>query len=376
MKLNLSFHLCVICILLAFGCEESVTPRPPDGDADALGTQISERILLDASGDINPAQKLDDDIYVFELATVTLVESGEYNDFDLTYYTGTTCDEDVWIFNCQLQTWDQFSYYPEAASCGYGTTNQKHLFSAKRFKAEDYVDEESKLLLRSADIYDQYPIVLRALKMNSNYHAVPLTKGWNGITTDRKTLIVSSNAYDKIYRYSFSGEMIREYPAPWRYPFSMDFDGNRFWLTDGSDRIFALDKSMNPVSEFSVPTDFPGGLVWVHGKLWMTEYEGEQLRTFVIDSDESCDTGAAVIERIYLTPGGGARGIEYDGNHLLVLSDRLYKMTEEANVVASYELPFTYATDIAWDGRTVWIINLGPREVRTRDIVISRFRLD
>ncbi len=60
---------------------------------------------------------------------------------------------------------------------------------------------------------------------------------------------------------------------------------------------------------------------------------------------------------------------------MIVLSDRLYKMTMNGIVVESYELPIHGATSMAWHEGTIWILHSGPRDVRTGDAVISRFHL-
>ena len=367
MKLSALVFVCAIWVAFNAGCEESLTRQTTAGDsADVM--RIDERVVLAASGDIRRVA-WEDGVSVFDLTGVALVEDGEFNDFEITYGTPSSCDRDVWVFNNRLQTWDQIGFSPPAGvACLAHPSRHGHLFSAKGLEAEDYLDENSVLLARvSGDV------VLRALVLNPKYHAVPLPNKGTGFTIHEGAFLLSSRA--GIYRLSFSGELLEEYAAPTNYPFDLTSDGEKVWLADGTDQIFALDDSMSPVCAFSVPTDYPGGLAWAHRKLWLTEYQGSQLRTLVINPDESCASGSAAIEMVFPTPGGESRAIASDGRHMIVLSDRLYKMTMRGKVVESYELPIHGAASMTWHEGTIWILHSGPRDLRAGDAVISRFHL-
>jgi len=198
--------------------------------------------------------------------------------------------------------------------------------------------------------------------------------GFDGLTYDGQSLWVSSNASNELYKVSLSGAILEELAAPSRYPFGLAFDGQNLWLADGTDRIFELTPDGDILCEFSVPTDYPGGLAWGDDKLWLTEYGGSQ-SLFGIEPDASCNTGVAVITDELQTPGGNSYGITWDGTHLLVASDKLYKVTTAGYLAEVYNLPVVSVKDIAWDGEAVWLLNQGPINVWGCDPVISRFRL-
>jgi hypothetical protein len=342
--------------------------------SSAVSTYIDEPILLDASETLAPSLSIGDE-FLFEFDDISLVENGMYNDFDLAYWTSTSCDTVLWIFNYETGFWDQVDFSPPPGTvCFLVPTKQSHLFSAVQLEVHYYLNEDLEMQLRG-DIDEP---AIRALQINSNYLAVPIiVQGvhyFDGLAHDGQSLWVSSNTSDKLYEVSLSGIVLAEFTAPSRYPFGLAFDGQNLWLADGTDRIFKLNSGGNVLCHFSVPTDYPGGLTWDGSKLWLTEYSGFQ-RIFGIEPNESCDTGMAVLTDELRTPGGRSYGLAWNGTYLLVASDNLYQMTTSGEIVQVYSLPVAWVTDIAWNEEGVWLLNMGPKSVWGRDPVITKFRL-
>ncbi len=138
--------------------------------------------------------------------------------------------------------------------------------------------------------------------------------------------------------------------------------------------------------QFSVPTDYPGGLAWGDNQLWLSEYQHMYpvCSLFSIDPLISCQTGSADITNTFEIPDIGGRGLAWDGTNILVAGEDssiselpcwILKMTPVGEEIQRYELLVKRVQDIAWDGDTVWILHYGPKVLRSSDPVISCFKL-
>lgn len=374
MKLRLSFLAIIVFSFFLTGCKNgSLSPSLEEQYPQT--TYIDEPILLKISEPLSPVHIVQDE-FTFDFRDVPLIQDGAYNDFDITYVTASSCDEDLSTFNYKTQSWNQIGLSPgPGAVCLQVVSVQSHLFSAKGLNAKEYLNERAQMKLRGQVSTPK----VRALEINPDYFAIPIlvqdVYDFNGLTYDGQSLWISSNWSNKLYKVSLSGTILKEFAAPSGYPFGLAFDGQNLWLADGTDRIFKLTRNGDILCQFSVPTDFPGGLTWGANKLWLTEYEGPNLRLFGIDPGVSCSAEFAVITDTLQTPGGGSWGLGWDGTYLLVASDSLYHLTTSGAVVRAYGLPVYYAKDIAWDGKAVWLLNWGPKGCASGDPVITRFKL-
>lgn len=380
--MNLRFILMgtIIFFFLFNACtDDSSSPYNPQT------TYIDDPIVLEVSTFLSAGVNWLGD-FVFNFNHTTLVLTGAYNDFELTYWTSSSCDEDVWIYNYRKQKWDQIGFSPgPGIGCFLVITEQCHLFSARGLQPRDYLDEGWEMRVRGAVSGPK----VRALKINPDYFIVPLmvgnVYGFKGLVYDGESLWVSSNFTDSIYNLSLKGKIIKEFEAPAGYPFGLAFDGQDLWLADGSDRIFKMDQEGNVLCQFTVPTDYPGGLTWENDKLWLSEYEHmfgiSQL--FGIDPYASCSAGFAVITDTFDTAEEGSRGLAWDWEYLLVVvkkdlygeTHELYKIKTSGEVIQSYDIPVKGPQDITWDGEAVWLLNYGPKDLINHDPVITRFKL-
>jgi len=350
-------------------------------------TYIDDPIVLAESDQISPTDTYGD-TSVFECSVIPLVQQSESNDFELSYVTGSSCDEDVWVYNFKTQSWVQIGFSPgPGIMCLTVISEQCHLFSAKGFKAEDYLNEMLQMMVRGAV---RAPRV-RALRINPDYFTVPLrverVRDYYGLTHDGDSLWVSSNLTDRLYNVSFEGYVLNEFESPSEYPFGLAFDGRYLWLADGINQIFKITRDGAALCQFSVPTDYPGGLAWGENQLWLSEYEHMLLTVcslFSIDPQLSCQTGSAVVTNTFEIADIGGRGLAWNGTNILVawedssISERpcwLLKMTPAGQEIQRYELMVKHVQDIAWDENTVWILNYGPKELRSSNPVISCFKL-
>ncbi|TET26648.1 MAG: hypothetical protein E3J76_00095 [Candidatus Aminicenantes bacterium] len=379
--MNLRFILMgtIIFFFLFYACtDDSSSPYNPQT------IYIDEPIVLEVSAFLSASVNWQGD-FVFDFNGVILVQTDAYNDFELTYWTSSSCDEDVWVYNFRKRRWDQIGFSPgPGIMCFTVITEQGHLFSARGLEAKDYLEEDLEMRVKGSVSGPK----VRALKINPDYFIVPIrlenVRSFNGLVHDGESLWISSNSSDRIYNLSLEGKIIKEFEALAGYPFGLAFDGQDLWLADGSDRIFKMDQEGDVLCQFTVPTDYPGGLTWENDKLWLSEYEHMYgiSQLFGIDPYASCSAGFAVITDTFDTPEGGSTGLAWDGEYLLVViknpyseAHKLYKIKTSGEVIQSYDIPVKFPKDIAWDGEAVWLLNYGPKDLINHDPVITRFKL-
>lgn len=377
---NFSAAIIILFIFMS-GCGSN-----PSSLDELKATYIDEPILLESSEFVFATSNWEDE-YVFDLRSIELVQKGSFNDLELSYWTGSSCDEDVWVHNYRKGRWDQIGFSPGPdIMCLCVMTEQCHLFSARGLKPKEYLSIDLKMKIRGTF---WPPAKIRALKINPNYFAVPiLLEGlysFDGLSYDGESLWISSNLSDRIYNLSLTGKVKGEFEAPSGYPFGLAYDGYSLWLASGTNQIFKLTSWGEVLCQFSVPTDYPGGLAWGGGILWLAEYERMfgLSQIFGIDSYASCSVYSAVLTDSWEFADEGTQGLAWDGNHLLVvaghLSDgifTLYKLTTAGEVVESFDLPVKFPRELAWDDEAVWVLCQGPKELRSGDPVIARFKLN
>jgi hypothetical protein len=357
-------------------------------------TYIDEPILLKASEPVSPIQVTQGE-FIFDLSNDPLVQKGECNDFEVTYQTSSSCDENVWVYNYIKQSWDQIGFVPEPGTgCLAVLATQGHLLSARGLKAQNYWNEKFQMKLKGGSGNPK----LRALRINPEYSYIPAPQPpyfLAGLAYDGESLWTTSSFDYKIYNISLSGSILKAFAAPEGHPFGVAFDGQNLWVIAYLPpsppirlRMLKLTRKGDLLCQFSVPVDHPAGLTWGADKLWLAgydgPYEGANLILRGIDPDASCKSGTAVItdslrfsgasSDTLRPPGGGRVGFAWDGQHFLIGTNKLYKLSP-TGVVARYDLSVEWANNIAWDGKTVWVLHSGPKGIRSSDPVFSPFKL-
>jgi sugar lactone lactonase YvrE len=368
--------LLILAVSLALSSCDGGPSSASDGSGLPDGTYIDEPIILAGSEPQTPIHSVHEE-YVYDFSRVALVSSLHYTDLEISYVTPTSCDEDVYVFNFQTQSWAQIGFAPISAGCAQFWRLQTHLFSAKGLVASEYLNESFQMRVRTR----MAAPTIRALRLNPDYRAIPLSHlpqgTFDGITFDGQSLWLSSRWPATLYSLSITGDVLKSFPAPSDYPFGLAFDGQFLWLADGTDRIFKLTPDGANLGHFDVPTDFPGGITWDGRNLWLTEYQGRRLHTYSIDATLSCASGSAILVDSMDTPGGGSWGLAWNGSELLVANtkDSLYVFRRNGVVLRSYSLPVVEVSDLTWDGQAIWIVNHGPKGTESRDPLITRLRI-
>ncbi|HUU47054.1 MAG TPA: hypothetical protein VM118_15105 [Acidobacteriota bacterium] len=384
--------------VLALGCSSE---RSTNGKVDEpTGMYSDEPIVLAYSLPIEPVPPLGyplmsvpsschslratslADEYVFDLSYLPLVKEGRINDISILYFNTSSCDIDVEVWDNDRQQWRQFAFGSDGP-CQAFSTGERHILSALAIGAADVLDADSQLRVRAFGHFGAPS--LWATEVNPEYLMIPVSPqarfGRGGLAFGNGSLYsVSFSPFPGIYREDLSNGTELLFPARGSLgaPHGLAHDGESFWLADGTDSIFRLSQTGETLCAFSVPTDYPGGLTWDGANLWLAEYQGPDLRLFEIDPEESCRQGSAVITRTFPTPGGGCPGLAWDGTHLLVVSDSLYRVSRDGEVVQSYALPLLSVMDIAWDGSRVCMVSRGwghPGRWFSDEWIISCFRL-
>lgn len=123
-----TFFLILVFSLALLSCDMGpVSVLDVIGSRD--GTYVNEPIILEASEPQNSVQSGQDE-YVCDLSRVGLVTSHSANDFEISYGTPSSCDEDVYVFNYRTESWTQIGFNPAGMGCAQEPRTQYHLFSS------------------------------------------------------------------------------------------------------------------------------------------------------------------------------------------------------------------------------------------------------
>jgi hypothetical protein len=386
MRLFAALLTVFVALAPSIGCEKE-SLRPGLRDDLPNGSFIDEPIVLERS---EPAtlSRIEGDDYVIDMSGVPLIANGAYNDILISYSTITSCDEDVYILNAETREWEQIGYAIEPGSgigCRQMAAEHFHLLSSKGISPKHCLDADNEIRLRGYVLaYTNQPNPkAEALRVNPDYLSVPLPARYfwrfDGLAYEDGSLWTSTDWFDKIYELAPSGEILREFSPPSEDAYGMASDGANLWLADRGGAVFKITRDGEVLCSFNVPVQSATGLAWGNGKLWLGDYgrvtPHRDSKIYGIAAEASCNSGAAIFTDELEIPGGRAIGLAWDGSHILVASDSLYKVAESGAVAAAYAFPVNSVTDIAWDGEAVWILNTGPSDLRVMGPVATRFRL-
>jgi hypothetical protein len=374
--------LVISLMLLALGCDGSSTGGTEQTSFTAISAGfpsfIDRTILLEASERVGGTQTTARQ-FTFDLAGLDMVANGTFNDIEVSYMTPSSNDGVISIWNFHRGEWKQFGFPLLGNEYVFLTAITRHRQTVRELlgNAQSCVDENGRLILRSEGAG---PRGVRVLRLREHYTAArPIGEDnvnrFDGLTYDGAFFWASSNLARRIYEIDSEGNVLSEFDSPGETPFGLAFDGENIWLADGSDRLLELSSTGTVLSEFTVPTDFPHGLAWGDGSLWLAEYGGSDPRTFRIDPAASSDAGVAVVTDVFQTPGGESRGLAWDGENLLVVSDGLYVMSVDGIVLESYPLPVIEVRGLAWDGECVVMFSRGPEGVGNSGQKLNWFTL-
>lgn len=386
MKVSSILFSVIILLTILLGCrrDESIItpPKPPDNSSNDSIMFIDEPIVLESSDKIL-SSRINQSEYSIDLSNIEMVKNNRYNDFEISYGTPSSCDENVWIYNYKNAMWDQIGFKRVHEVCLMMPTMQVHFLSSRGFTAKDYVDSTLQMMFRCE--WGQ-PYV-RAIRNNPHYSIIPIFQkdisGYSGFTILNNSMWVASPDSQKVYNFSFDGKLIKEIPTPVQYPNGLTTDGKDLFQADGINRIVKLLTDGQMLCQFSVPTDYSGGLALVENKIWLSEYQNASLplSLFEINLEQSCKINIASVIRTLSFNKKWISGLAYKNPNLILTSDSLYEMTTDGGVIKSIHLPDSIGGDIEWFNGILWVLvnHRTPVETSrltiTRDVFIARYRL-
>jgi len=384
-----SFVASLLLVAWLAGCEDNPY-TPPRDNGLPRGAFIDDPILLEASDAVD-GFLLDEEI-IFNLRDVPMVKNGTVNDLEISYSAGSNCDRDTWIYNYDSESWEQIGFRNAPEVGCFGSPHDKnHLLSAAGIRARDVLGRDDRVKLRwhsppSQAIPQQESLgdtgnpTARALRINPDHFSVSLVgpepRHCYGLTFDGEALWVSERR--RLLGLSTGGEVVGQHCAPAGWPVGLAFNGRILLLADAHNDLSLVTLDGYHVGGWPLPTEYAGGLTYSPHRVWFGEKHGSESRIFGMVDTVRVGPGGTAYSEVPDTldaPGGSCHGLACDGDHLLVASDSLYVLAFDGEIVASYGLPVKEAEDIAWDGEAVWVINRGPKELASRDQVITRVRL-
>jgi len=327
----------------------------------------------------------EDQEFTFDLSDDPLMRNGRFDDLLLSYWTPSSCDHDVWIYNFVKKKWEQIIFVPDHQICFQLFSEQVHLLSARGIDARSVVSHNNQVRIRGKMLSPE----LRAVDMNDDFYAIPIlpveTQYLSGIAFDGTWLWGASGYPRGIYRISLTGMMLRWFTAPSQYPRGMAYDGRYLWLVSRTFdivgkpyHIIKMSLEGEYLGYFSVPLEEPWGLTWGEDKLWLTENSWSNSRIFGIEPDVSIISRKAVVTDTLQAPGDGYgySGLAWNGSQLLaVREDTLFILTTSGDIQRKYSLPVGRISDMAWDGEAVWMLSSGLRDLENQDQMLVRFKL-
>ncbi|MCB0832462.1 MAG: hypothetical protein KDC45_03285 [Bacteroidetes bacterium] len=353
----------IILLSALIACERSSERHTePSGEPLYLDEPLFQRYWTQ----LLPSDTVGGD-FEFDLSGVSGLDSA--NDLQLSYVTGSGCDEDVLIFNTVTTSWDQIGYAPlPYVACAAVFSNHSHSLAANGLKSADHIDGDKKVLVRgSVGDLRIYPC-----RVNPGFRVIPLSKlratRFDGLACDDSSFWLSSSLADSVYHVSSSGELLEKYAAPSENPRGMTYDGEFLWLIGGS-RIFRMTRNWSIECEFSAPSDYPHSVAWLDDQLWLSETSSSSVpKTFCIDPEVSCFTDSAKVKSSFTTPGGGVVGLTSNGSQLIVASDSIFQVSSKGTILVSQTLPDQYSNyitpdflgAIAWNSGSLWILHYWP----------------
>ena len=369
----------VVALGLAVAC---TSRRGVDGGDDdgPKGTYIDEPVILAYSGPILPSEQIENE-YVFDLSQDTLVTSRRYNDILVRYRTVNSCDRLAEVWDNVRQEWRPISWH-DSGGCFHDFTTHRHMLSAVGIDAGTVVDSAGRMRIR---VYGPYNLWIWTLELHPEYYMIPVSAeapypyGRVGLAYGNGHLYVTTGAPPLICEVDASGAILSSFSPPIDKPFGLTFDGEHLWLIGAPDSLFQIRLHGQVVCRFPLPTIWHGDLAWDGETLWLAEEAGQDPHLLAIDPVASCALGEAVITASFPRPGHGrAPGLTWDGSHLLLVCDSLYRITWDGDVSETQPLPFADFLGAAWDGSRLCVVYDGPPGPSgwpTDDWVIACFKL-
>jgi len=197
--------------------------------------------------------------------------------------------------------------------------------------------------------------------LDTNY-SIPTPGTWPAGVTREANFFWNTDADSaRIYKLTFSGNVIQTFEAPGYVPAEIEWDGTYLWLVDEQEaRLYKIDPVQEettasfslPDSGSSDPNSF--GLAWDGANFWHSQY-GDSARIFKLDPS----TGGVLSS--FESPADYLLGITWDGTYLAgidIASQTLYRIDPASGeVIDDYPWPVPYPLGLFFDGLDYWNVS-------------------
>ena len=169
---------------------------------------------------------------------------------------------------------------------------------------------------------------------------------------------------------AFSGEVIKSFNTPGKYPTGLCFDGENLWLADReTDKIYCLNLETGKIiRQIESPAYWPVGLAWDGKYLWNADFRGrtdksEDLDGMIFKIDPKDGT---VLETLK-APSSSPKGLAWDGKYLWCVDDEIDKIIQfnphDGTTIKSFQSPAKDPKGITFDGKYLWITDRTLKEI-------------
>lgn len=373
-------------LVLAAGCADD-SVGPPGGGSHLL-PGLEDALFIAASSPITPSQ-VNGEEYLFELGSLPMVRSGEFNDFDFVYESARGCDIDVEVLNYASGRWDRLA--SSQPGCPDAPRRHFRLFSERGFVAREYLDNLSRLTCRGYTTMN--PSVapqLRVLYLNPYYSALPFglldVKAYGGFTFDGQSIWLCGPS---LYQLTPEGRLVREIRPPATRPYPTSFKAvaiapGRIWASGGAgsantDTVYAYASDGTQVCRFGVRNYSVPALAFVGSSLWVVGFDRVTSRYHILEVDPaaSCSAREAQVVKEIPSPTATPLAIASDGSEIVVVGPgaEIYKIATSGTVLGWYRPDLAWISGLAWRDGVLWAVHSGPRGIHSESYFISRFRL-
>jgi hypothetical protein len=349
--------------LLATGCsKDPVSPPAAPAPENTIG--IEDDVILAATGELSPSAT-NGTQHTFDLSGVTLVTSGDANDFQVLYTTNSSCDINVDLLNNRTGQWDAVSI-AQIGICLSVFTDWERLASERDLKAKDYLNGSNQLIVRAGP-----KPTLRVLQINPLFKSIPLAPEGalaRGIEIVGNVLWLTDSG--KFHKYTTSGTPLADVPGGniWQ---GLAWDGENFWSTNDGE-VYSISPQGAQQCEFNTPGNAPSAMTWLDGRLWLAS-GGNLVKANPVTS---CLNTTIFSEGTVPSPIPDPVGLATDGTHFYVASSsQLIVMTIAGAVLDTYNFQVEAVSGIAYSNGGLWVVHQGPKGARSRGQFLSRFLL-
>ncbi|MEW5701041.1 MAG: hypothetical protein AB1792_02260 [Candidatus Zixiibacteriota bacterium] len=309
------------------------------------------------------------------------------DDMQLVYEAPDGCGSDAFIWRQDVHGWFTVSRRMYPGYCPDVISRYSWLLSVLDPRpVQAFIDSQGAVRLKGDRLGRP---VIRVVRYHDNYEFLTINQSAPSATiaSDGRTIWVCFRPWNGVDRVrgdsvlvtDLAGVRLRCFLLADRHLDAMAWSDRDLWVVDGSQpMVFSrMDSEGNLTPAFTLPRHHDAlmtAMTWADGHLWIVQAPAPRL--LGINLQQSQDSGYAVLDReISLPPRlGYSSGIASDGEHLYIAAYDLYKLRLTGEIIDSLPLPVRVG-GLAWDGDSMWMLHMGPREAITYALLLSRFTL-